>query len=470
VSDADLPLTIGRRLRVGTSGPKCRAAAPRQQDRDIIHDDRRAVRQSGRQGLVDGDRIAETLCMGELQVGEGGVADHQSSTRPVERERIGQASIDWKESGSAERVGYDEWQRRYVNGLLEEGRIEELRSAAMAGTALARARLAEIYAAQGRIEELRSLAGARNEGLALLLADTLAGQDNLEVKVAVLKVRLEVGEKDARDQLIGLLTEQGRADQAVTFLRAHAHEDVEWQLLARLLLVQGRVEELQALANEDRRPDSRSSVAAIFAEQGMIDEVRAIVTPGSPAYLARVLAHALVRQGRVDEGIAVLQERVDANEEHSREWLIDLLVEQGRADQAVTLLKGIPYSFKSISTADVRVARLLDEQGRAEDAIKVLQSTGGAPEKHAALLAARGRIDEAVWVIDRAISYANPRYPAAIERFSKALADLFVEHGRIDELRTRAASGHPAYSVRLAEHDRPDEPPSRHGAGNQNTT
>ncbi len=409
--------------------------------------------------------------MDELQVGEGVVADRGPAPGSDARERVGQASIDWKESGSVERISYDEYARRYVNGLVEEGRVEELRTAASTGTVLAKARLAEIYAEQGRIEELRALVRSGNEGLALLLADTLAGQDDLDAKVAVLTVRFQAEEEVAREWLIELLVEQGSADQAITFLRAYTHERIEWSLLAHLLLVQGRVEELQAMAYDKQgfRGASRSAVAGIFAEQGMIDELRALITPESPTELAYHLASGLVGQGRLDEGIAVLQELVDADEEtYARERLIELLVKHGRADQAVAATAGYTRREQSTSTTDLKVARLLDEQGRAEDAIRFLQDTGASPEHQAALLAARGRVDEAVWVLDRAISNTAPKYRAAIERFAKALANLFVEHGRIDELRTRAATGHPAYGVRLAEHDRPDEPPSRLGAGNQN--
>jgi predicted Zn-dependent protease len=150
----------------------------------------------------------------------------------------------------------------------------------------------------------------------------------------------------------------------------------------------------------------------------------------------------------------VWRELVAAGVEHSRDFLIDLLVEQGRADEAVTVLQVMPYSYKSISTADVSVARLLDEQGRPEDAIRILRATGSLPEKLAALLAAQGRVDEAVRALDRAIADTHTRYSAAVERLTTAQADLLIEHGRIEELRTRAATGHPAYGMRLAAHDR----------------
>lgn len=241
---------------------------------------------------------------------------------------------------------------------------------------LVRHGLAEIYATQGRSEELRTLAGSENEGLALLLADTLAGQDDLEAKVAVMKVRLQVDEEDARDEVIELLRAQDRIDQAITFLQRYTHEYVEWNLLVRLLLLQGRVKDVQLMAYEESGPrrDARSMVAYHFAEQGRIDELRRLVTPGSSTGLALLLARALVARGRVDEGVAVLQERVDADEQHSRDWLIQLLVEQGR-------------------------------------------------------------VDEAVRALDRAVEDTDARYPAAIERLTKAKADLLAAYDRPDRNR-----------------------------------
>ncbi|MFF1417035.1 hypothetical protein [Streptomyces sp. NPDC058280] len=393
--------------------------------------------------------------MSALRVGEGGGSDRRAARGPGGRELGGQASVDWgRWFGPAGRTDYDRYARQYVQRLLDEGRIEELRSAALTGTALARARLAEFYAAQGRIEELRELAGTENARLALLLAgtlaDTMAGQDGLEAAVAVLKVRLEIREKDARDQLIELLRAQDRVEEAVTFLQARPDENdyAGWHLLVHLLLVQGRIEDVRAMAGDSARPYARSSVADIFAEQGRIEELRALAAPGHTG-LALLLARTLAGQGRVDEGIAVMQERVDANEEYARDWLIDLLVEQGRADQAVTVLEGMPYApYTSISTAPINVARVLDEQGRAEDAIRILRTRGPAPRQLAALLAGQGRTDEAVQVLDRAM--ADAKHSSVIEELAEVLAELLIEHGRIDELHTRAETGHRAFGVRLA--------------------
>ncbi len=189
---------------------------------------------------------------------------------------------------------------------------------------------------------MRTLAGSENEGLALLLADTLAGQDDLEAKVAVMKVRLQVDEEDARDELIELLRAQDRIDQAITFLQRYTHEYVEWNLLVRLLLLQGRVKDVQLMAYEESGPrrDARSMVAYHFAEQGRIDELRRLVTPGSSTGLALLLARALVARGRVDEAVRALDRAVEDTDarypaaiERLTKAEADLLAEYDRPDQ-----------------------------------------------------------------------------------------------------------------------------------------
>ncbi|MDQ1034590.1 tetratricopeptide (TPR) repeat protein [Streptomyces sp. V3I8] len=386
--------------------------------------------------------------MSEVRMGEGGGSDRRAATGPAGRERGGQASVDWGR-WFPERKSYDEWARQHVQELLDEGRIEELRSAARTGTVQARARLAEIYAEQGGIEQLRALAGTGNKRLERLLsdvlADTTAGQDGLEAAVAVMKVRLEIQEKDALDQLIELLRAQERTEEAITFLQARLEESdyTERHLLVHLLLVQGRVEEVRTMADDSSCPYARTLVTGVLAEHGRIEELRALGVHGF------VLSHALAGQGRVDEAIAVMQECVEADEQHAHDFLIKLLVEQGRADQALSALESRRHNpYEKTSTASLDVARLLDEQGRAEDAIRVLRTRGPAPRQLAALLAAQGRTDEAVRVFDHAM--ADPDHRFAVDELAEAQAGLLVEHGRIDELRTRAETGQQAYRVRLA--------------------
>jgi tetratricopeptide (TPR) repeat protein len=382
-------------------------------------------------------------------VGQGDGSDRRTAAGPARRERGGQAGVDWvrwfPERGS------DEWTRQWVQEMLDEGRIEELRSAARTGTVLAGVRLAELYAEQGDIEELRALVSTKNKRLELLLADTLAdttaGQDDLETAVAVMKIRLASQQKDVLDQLIELLRAQDRIEEAISFLQARPEEadHTEQSLLVHLLLLQGRTEDVRTMAADSKSRYAGTLVTGILAEQGRIEELRALDPHGF------VLSHALVGLGRVDEAITVLQECLDANEPHAYDFLIKLLVEQGRVDQALTALESRPHNpYDKVSTVSLDVARLLDEHGRPEDAIRILRTRGPAPRQLAALLAARGRIDEAVRVFDRAMADHEHRF--VIGELAGAQADLLIEYGRIDELRTRAETGHREYGVRLAAH------------------
>lgn len=246
-----------------------------------------------------------------------------------------------------------------------------------------------------------------------------------------MKVRLEAQEKAALAELIELLRAQGRVDEAITFLQAHpeTNDYAGRHLLVHLLLVQGRVADVRTMAGDSQRPYARTLVTGILAEQGRIEELRALGAPGP------LLAHALAGLGRFDQAIAALQVCVDAHEQYAHDRLIDLLVEQGRADQALVALEARRHNpYELTSTAALDVARLLDEQGRAEDAIRVLRTRGGAPRQLAALLAGQGRTDEAVRVLDRAM--ADAKHSSVVGELAEAQADLLVEHGWIDELRT----------------------------------
>ncbi|MEV7401988.1 hypothetical protein AB0N93_16575 [Streptomyces sp. NPDC091267] len=382
-------------------------------------------------------------------VGEGGGADRRTAAGTARRERGGQASVDW--DGWIPERGYDEWARQWVQEMLDEGRIEELRSAARTGTVLAGVRLAELYAEQGDIEELRALVGTKNKRLELLLADTLAdataGQDELETAVAVMKIRLEGHQKDALDQLIGLLRAQGRIEDAITFLQSRPEEGdhTEQSLLVHLLLLQGRTEDVRTMAADSKSRYARTLVTGIFAEQGRIEELQALDAHGF------VLSHALAGLGRVDEAIAVMQECLDANEPNAYDFLIKLLVKHGRVDQALAALESRPHNpYDTVSTASLDVARLPDEHGRPEEAIRILRTRGPAPRQLAALLAAQGHVDEAVRAFDRAMADHEHRF--VIGELAGAQADLLIEYGRIDELRTRAETGRREYGVRLAAH------------------
>jgi predicted negative regulator of RcsB-dependent stress response len=53
------------------------------------------------------------------------------------------------------------------------------------------------------------------------------------------------------------------------------------------------------------------------------------------------LADVLVEQGRVDEAIDILHARVDAGDKSAAERLADVLAGQGRVDEAIDILQAL---------------------------------------------------------------------------------------------------------------------------------
>jgi predicted negative regulator of RcsB-dependent stress response len=85
-------------------------------------------------------------------------------------------------------------------------------------------------------------------------------------------------------------------------------------------------------------------------------------------YAAERLADLLAKQGRVDEAIAILRVRADANDRYAwyaAERLADLLAKQGRVDEAIAILR-VRADANDGSAAE-RLADLLAKQGRVDE-------------------------------------------------------------------------------------------------------
>ncbi|MCG5446157.1 hypothetical protein NIE79_004724 [Micromonospora sp. NIE79] len=197
-------------------------------------------------------------------------------------------------------------------------------------------------------------------------------------------------------------------------------------------------------------------LAELLVGQGRVDEAIEVLRPTADDgnySEAQRLAELLVGQGRVDE----VRTRADAGDRAAGERLAGLLAEQDRVDE----LRG--RADAGDVAAAVRLTEVLAERGRVDEAIEVLRAPAdahdhSAGERLAGLLAEHGRVDE-----------LRARADAGDFRAMLPLAELLRRLGRVDELRARA-DGYDLYAggplaELLAEQGRVDELRARADAG-----
>ena len=136
------------------------------------------------------------------------------------------------------------WQFRHVvlqDHLVTAARAHQLRARTQAGDWFAALRLADLLATHGRIDELRRRADAHGGAAARRLAGMLAQQGHVDGAIAFLRPLAKVGDVAAETQLIDLLARHGREeDLRVLAGRRHPYA---LRRLADLLTEQGRPEE-----------------------------------------------------------------------------------------------------------------------------------------------------------------------------------------------------------------------------------
>ena len=330
--------------------------------------------------------------------------------------------------------------------------------------------LAHLLAQQGCVEELRQRADAGDWSAADVLANLLADQGRVEE----LQAHADAGDGSAANQLADLLIKQGRVDEAITALSQPGVTD-DWRAaerLADLLAAEGRVEDAITVLRQAvdagewllTKPLSR-----LLAQQGHIEELRQRADSDSPAsvFAAASLADLLAKLGRVEE----LQERADAGDGSAANRLAGLLAEQGRVDDAITALW--QRADAGDGSAAYRAAELLAEQDRVDDMITIMRRPADAGDLTAAnwladLLAKRGRVEDlreradagdglaanrlADLLADQGhVEELGQRADAGDTHAGKRLADLLAEQGRVEELRQRADAGDWSAANRLAD-------------------
>ena len=274
--------------------------------------------------------------------------------------------------------------------LAERGDLDGLRARADAGDGDAARRLAGLLAERGDLDGLRARADAGDGDAARRLAELLAERGDLDGAAQILRARADAGDGDAAGRLADLLAERGDLDEAARpgrrrrracrpaagraagrarrpgraqILRARADAgdgDAAWQL-AELLAERGDLDGLRARADAG---DGTAAwrLAELLAERGDLDGAarpgrrrrrvcrpaagraagrarrpgRGVCAPGpTPAtgMPPRRLAELLAERGDLDG----LRARADAGDGDAAARLADLLIKQGRSEEAERL-------------------------------------------------------------------------------------------------------------------------------------
>ncbi|MFI7601716.1 hypothetical protein [Actinoplanes sp. NPDC049681] len=262
----------------------------------------------------------------------------------------------------ARAAGGDEWAApRLADLLAEQGRETELTARAAAGDPSAAQRLARLLADQGRTAELEARAAAGDGPAAIVRADMLMKDGSAAQAARYLWSLLPAGHPDAVDRLIGLLARDDDIPEVLTVLRARpdAADGYAISRLVRDLEKQGRVEEFLELQ-------------------------RARAAGGDPLASSEV-ARLLAAHGRADEAVELLLKSWPDGDQ-----LIDLLVEQGRVDEAIDRIRSSPDG-----STHYRLAALLGKQGRTEELrLEVRAGTPGAADRLCELLHVQGTVGE----------------------------------------------------------------------------
>jgi predicted Zn-dependent protease len=172
-----------------------------------------------------------------------------------------------------------------------------------------------------------------------------------------------------RTDLAEMLIRHGKVDEAIDVLRPVAKTmggDPEWiiRMLCTLLVGQGRADEALAIIDD---------VAAHYGDMWF------------ELHVERNMV--LVGCGRIEQAIAELRHRPDSDTWYVASHMADLLVDAGRLEEAISVLKSSDRTVMSTTN----LAKLLIRQGCVSEAIELFRSEAAANE------AAKIEEDMAFW-------------------------------------------------------------------------
>lgn len=232
-----------------------------------------------------------------------------------------------------------------------------------------------------------------------------------------------------------VLERMGRADEAIRMLgpALPVVPHIAW-LYAELLAGQGRFEQLRELATGEHAELALNGCADALEEQGRLREAEAVLHEALDAggeYARRRLMMFLARRGRLDEAVDVGRPMY---EYHGRGNLlhevVDLLIRDGRPEQALELVDGLGAAYVDAHSDLVRHTRLrlLAKAGRYAEGVAEAQALsvrepGQWDTMLAWLLDRDGRTDEALGLLRSSTEYGAHR----------TVAEILSSHGRYAE-------------------------------------
>ncbi|MFJ9448255.1 hypothetical protein ACIRRH_41545 [Kitasatospora sp. NPDC101235] len=233
-----------------------------------------------------------------------------------------------------------------------------------------------------------------------------------------------------------VLERAGRADEAVEVLRAERasgrrHPVNFPEYYAELLARQGLIEELGALAAEDHR-SALDVYAKALEDAGRASEAETVLREGIEAHDhpkdRAALMRLLVRRGRVDEAVETGRPTYEYYDcWNFLHWALELLVDDGRPDRALELLDGLTDAYVEEHPDQVRHLRLwlLGEAGRCAEGISEAtalnkREPGEWDTALARLLERDGRLEEALALLRSSTHYL----------VHHDLPDMLIRHDR----------------------------------------
>ncbi|MEU4570244.1 hypothetical protein [Micromonospora sp. NPDC023956] len=363
-------------------------------------------------------------------------------------------------------------------GLLrEQGRVdEEITVTGMLAAAnpdLGTRWLASALRAAGRFDEAAALLAPPAEGswrYARDYVETMTGVGRRDDAIEVLRARA-VEHVDAVHQLADHLSEQGADDELWALFQRYPHLGyLAWET-GRIRLEAGRLDEglnaIRVLADSSPLA-AAETFARLLLENGRIEELKARARAGDrwsawqladwlldnaasgdladladryrdDALLEFKLSHRLV-EALFEQGDAdALRVRADAGCRTAPYDWAELMIEQGRVEE-------VRMRADAGGRAEaVRLAQMYERAGSLEQAIEVLRGHPDRACELAQLLAKADRVDEAIEVIGPLAAQDDE------SNALRLLHDLLIKAGRDDELRSLGAAGDLAAYTALAD-------------------